>query len=396
MAATQKELLDHADTLYADVRAKIPASSEAPAKNVLDFLKQRSNDLGGAENLSEMERRILKKLTPKNDGAQPTYALLDDVRKDVGAAARAAGPFKDADTGLAKKLYGLLSDDQALAAEAHGAADTYNAARQVVGVRKALEDDMAALFGKQLDKTMVPLMNGAVKDLGKGDAAKFAKMIASVPPEMRNEVATSGLSSFFQKTARGGEMDFAGYAKFMDGLERNSQAKNALFANLPEGAAQQLTDLAKVARGVAMAKGEFLSTGKALNTKVLESADGFMNKVYEAVAQRGVTGLIAEGVTTASGFPGLATAVKSATMKGKTDVLKAADRLIASPEFINAARAAGTKAQDAAVNKMARSQRFMQFMQKINGPSKPSEREAWARAAFQSAQQQNSQHKNQR
>jgi hypothetical protein len=382
MATTQKELLDKADQLYADVRSAIPATSEAPANSVLDFIEQRAKDLGGKENLSPMEKRIMSKLSPKGD-QQPTYALLDDVRKDVGAAARAAGPFKDADTGLAKKLYGLLSNDQEAAATALGAGEQYAQARAAVGVRKALEDDMASLFGKQLDRTMTPILSGAVKDLGKGDTSKFVKMIQAVPADMRKDVTASGLSSFFQRTARGGEMDFAGYSKWFDGLERNKQAKAALFSNLPEGAAQQLTDLAKVARGVAMAKGEFIATGKALNPKVLEAADGMMQRIFEEVARRGVTGLAAEAVGSASGAPGLASALISATTKNKPSIMQAADKLIISPEFMAAAKAAGTPAQRQAVSKLSNSQRLVKFLKAAGKPIDRSSREKWVSSAMQ-------------
>jgi hypothetical protein len=311
--------------------------------------------------------------------------LLDDVRKDVGAAARAAGPFKDSDTGLAKKLYGLLSDDQALAAEANGAGDAYQAAKQVVQVRKSLEDDMAALFGKQLDKTMTPILTGSIKDLGKGDTTKFVKMLQAVPPEMRQEVVSTGLSSFFQRTARGGEMDFAGYSKWFDGLERNQQAKAALFSNLPKESVQQLTDLAKVAKGVAMAKGEFIATGKAINSKVLEAADGLMSKIFDTASQFGVRGLVAEGVGTASGAPGMASAVLSATMKNKPPVMQAADKLITSPEFIQAVRSAGTQQSAEAVRRLSRSKRFTQYMKTINNIESIPARERWISSAMQPA-----------
>lgn len=382
MSAAQKELLEQADNLYADVRNSVPATSEAPANTVLSFIEQRAKDLGGEGNLSPMEKRILSKLSPKGE-QQPTYALLDDVRRDVGAASRATGPFKDADTGLAKKLYGLLSEDQNAAATALGAGEKYAQAQAAVAVRKSLEDDMAALFGKQLDRTMTPILSGAVKDLGKGDTAKFIKMIQAVPADMRKDVTASGLSSFFQRTARGGEMDFAGYSKWFDGLERNKQAKAALFSNLPEGAAQQLTDLAKVARGVSMAKGEFIATGKALNPKVLEAADSMMQRVFEEVSRRGVTGLAAEAVGSASGAPGLASALMSATMKNKPSIMQAADKLIVSPEFMAAAKAAGTPAQRKAVSNLSNSQRLIKFLKAANQPIDRSSRERWVSASLQ-------------
>lgn len=393
MTATQKELEDKANALYNEVRNKIPAKTSAPADSALAFVKQRADELGGAENLTAMEKRILRKLSPNEAGDAPTYALLDDVRKDVGSATRGQGVFKDADSGLAKKLYTLLSDDQALAAEANGAGDVYKAARSAVSVRKGMEDDMVALFGKQLERTMTPMIKGSVQDLGKGDVAKFAKMMAAVPEEMRQEVAASSLSSFFQRQSRGGEMDFVGYSRWFDGLERNQQAKAALFSNLPKESVQQLTDLARVAKGIAMAKGEFIATGKAINPQVLGAADGIMAKVYETASMHGIKGLLAEGVGTMSGVPGMASAILSATAKNKPSVMQAADRLITSPEFLQAARAAGTKNEAEAIRRLTQSEKFSRFMKQVNGPREASEREQWIRAAIQAGQQQNQQNK---
>ena len=250
-------------------------------------------------------------------------------------------------------------------------------------MRKSLENDMASLFGKQLDRSLTPLIAGSTKKLGAGDTSAFLKMIGAVPPEMRQQVAASGLSSFFQRTARGGEMDFAGYSKWFDALERNQQAKNALMSNLPPEAARQLTDLARVSRGIAMSKGEFLATGKAINPDVLKVADSLMGKVFDEVRRRGITGLVAEVAGTSAGAPGLASALQSATMAGKPSIAKAADRLITSPEFIAAARAAGTPQQAAAARGFAYSKPFTRFLRALGQPREMSNRERWVLQALQ-------------
>lgn len=435
MEATQKELSDVADDLYSKVRAAVPADTPAPATNVLDFIEKRAQELGGKQNLSPMEKRILSKLSPRTksgtpqpagdqaapelgevvtpsqlraardqseqvgvmvgQGAkppaaaprqfvtQPTYTLLDDVRKDLGSAARASGPFKDADTGLAKKLYGLLSDDQAAAIGESGAGKIYDAARQSVATRKSLEDDMASIFGKQMDRSMAPVLSGAVKKLGTGDTSSFLKLMEAVPKDMRPQVAASGLSSFFQRTTRGGEMDFAGYSRWFDGLQRNKQAYNAVMNNLPPQTVRQLSDLARVSRGVAMAKGEFITTGKAINPKVLEAADSMTKRVYEEVARRGVPGLLAEVAGTASGAPGLASALMSATMKSKPSIAQAADKLITSSEFTQAVRSQGTPAAASAARSLAYSKPFTKFVRAMGSPREMSNRERWIVNAMQ-------------
>lgn len=394
MEGTQTELEARANKLYGDLRDAVPAKTGAPARNVLDFVEQRAKDLGGRENLTPMEKQILGKLTPKpvtNEAGQvvgktqPTYALLDDVRKDLGAAARAAGPFKDADTGLAKKLYGLLSDDQAAVVGRLGMGDTYNAARQAVAVRKGLEDDMTSLFGKALDRSLVGELSGAVTALSKGDADRLVRTIKAVPEQMRETVVASGLSSAFGRSARDGAINFNSFTKWYDGLQQNQQAYAALMSNLPQSARQQLRDLYLVSRGISSASRERILTGRIQAvTQDLQGADSLMANLY-GFAKRASVGAAAEAVTTPLGMPGagLASGITSALARGKPNVVKAVDAVIASPEFVEAAKTAGKAGQEQAARRLAYSKQFTKFVRAAGQPREMSNRERWILNAMQ-------------
>lgn len=394
LQATQAELEQRANKLYGEIRDGVPAKTGAPARNVLEFIDQRAKDLGGVENLSPMEKQILGKLTPKQVAGgkvQPTYALLDDVRKDLGAAARAAGPFKDADTGLAKKLYGLLSDDQAAVVGRLGMTDTYNAARQAVAVRKGLEDDMVALFGKQLDGSLVGDLSGAVNALPKGDASKLKNLLAAlryVPDEMKQNVVASGLNTAFGKSARNGSLNFNTYANWYEGLLRNKQSYTALMSNLPPAARKQLSDLYRVSNGIRQATRERITTGRIQAVQQeLQGADTLMGNLY-GLAKRAAVGVPAEAAATAVGMPGagLSAGIASALTKGKPNALKAADALISSPEFIQAAKAVGTPQQAQAARALAYSKPFTKFVRAVGGPREMSNRERWIVNAMQARQ----------
>lgn len=388
LQATQIELEQRANKLYSEIRDGVPAKTGAPARNVLEFIDQRAKDLGGVENLSPMEKQILAKLTPKQvpgGKVQPTYALLDDVRKDLGAAARAAGPFKDADTGLAKKLYGLLSDDQAAVVGRLGMTDTYNAARQAVAVRKGLEDDMVSLFGKQLDGSLVGDLSAAVNALPKGDASKLIKLLKAIPEDMRQNVVASGLNTAFGKSARNGSLNFNSYANWYEGLLRNKQAYAAVMSNLPPAARKQMSDLYRVSRGVSLATRERITTGRIQAVQQeLQGADTLMSNLY-GLAKRAAVGVPAEAAATAVGMPGagLSAGIASALTKGKPNALKAADTLISSPEFIQAAKAAGTPQQGAAARALAYSRPFTKFVRAVGAPREMSNRERWILNAMQ-------------
>lgn len=390
MQATQQALESEADKLYADLRAGIPARSDAPAPTVLGFIEQRAADLGGRQNLSAMEKMILGKLSPKG-GTQPTYALLDDVRRDLTAArVKRQGPFKDSDTGLIKKLERELMTDQRAAIEPHGLLDLFDTARRTVAVRKGLEDDLIALFGKAVDGSLVDGLSGAVAALPKGNAAPLVRLLNAIPEGSRQEVVASGLNAAFGKSARNGQLSFPAFANWYEGLLRNKQSYAALMSNLPQPARKQLSDLYRVSRGIRLATRERITTGRIQAVQEeIRGADTLLSNLY-GVAKRAAVGIPAEAATSAVGLPGagIAAGITSALTKGKPNTMKSVDSLLSSPEFIDLAKKAGKPGEQAAARRFANSRRFMRFVRAAGSPRELSNRERWVLQSLQAQNQQ--------
>jgi hypothetical protein len=394
MLSTVERLKAGATAEFDKVAAAIPPKTPAAADELLTLIRARAQNLGGVENLSTTEKTLLAKLTPKKDGSLPTYALVDDVRKGLNAVKYGKGEqaFQGADDKLLTNLIGALRSDQSRAATAAGQGGAWELAQGLSSQYKGMQDDMASLFGANLDQSLARAgqggLPGSVRVLAQGNSDRLASLIRAVPPELRQQVTASGLASFFQKTTRGGEMDFAGYAKWFDGLQRNKQAYAIVMSNLPRHAAQQLRDLAQVSRGVAAAKGDFIATGKALNPKALEAAETLTGRIFDEVRRRGVAGAVAEGVGTVHGAPGLASALQSAVSANKPTVMQAADKLITSPEFVEAVTKAGTQQALPAARSLAHSRDFNRFMRALGQPREMRDRERWILQVLQ-AQNQN-------
>lgn len=386
MAATQEGLEKQADDLYGKLKESIPAKADAPADNLLGFLESKADDLGGVEFLEPLERGLIKKLSPTAEGAQPTYARLDNIRKQLTASrVRKEGPFKDADTGLIKKLEKELLKDQQLVAKEFGQEELFDAARKSVAVRKGLESDMAALFGKNLDGTILSNLSSGTKKLAEGDVSKFIKLLRAVPEGSRKEVVASGLNAAFGKNARNGQLNFTSYAKWFEGLKANKQAMNALMSNLPKEARKSLTDLYKVSNGIRKASRERITTGRLTEARnEIEGADRLMGNIF-GLAKRSAGGAAAEVVTTAVGIPGagISAGIASALTKGKPSVLQAADELINSPEFIQAA----AKVTPAAAAKLAKSPAFKRFSTAVGNPRELTNPETWILSALRTQSQ---------
>lgn len=417
MLKTGDELDAVANDLYGQIRQNIPAGTRAAAPDTLKFIEGRIEALGGRENLSPLEKSIVKKLSPKvvmtterepgragitspsirkvETEVQPLYGLMDDVRKTVGQAARMGGPFKDADTGLAKKLYELITEDQNAAVKPLGMSELIDAAKAAVRTRKSLEDDTISLFGKNLGNSIVGNLAGATAGLGKGDTSKFVKMINAIPANLRQETAASALNYAFGKATQNGTLNFNTFARWFEGLERNKQAKAALMANLPKEGRQSLQDLYRISNGVASASKERIVTGR-LNaiTKELEGTDSAMQKIYDA-AKKSAGIAAAEVATSSVGAPGvgLASGITSALMKAKPDVMKAADKLISDPAFIAMAKASvkGEPPPPAAVKALAKSRALISFKKALNNPPEMNNIEQWLAGLFLSETQQSNQ-----
>lgn len=382
-----------ADKLYNRLREVIPARTQATPEKTLSFINRRLEDLGGERaDLTLLERRILARLSPKNDGTGPTYTLTDNFRREAGRATRGQGPFKDADTGLAKELNRLLSDDLNAVAERFGAKELSDAAKAIVRQRKSIEDDMTALFGRDLSNSLLSRMDQAFQGVTKGDVTKLAEFISAVPKDMRQQVMASGLASAFNKAARDGSLNFATYANWWKGLEQNRQAMTLIMSNLPRESRQQLRDLATVSDGISSALRERITTGRInVIRDQLQPADTLAQRVFQ-VAQRSAVGAPLEALTTGMGMPGtgLAAGITSALMKtGKSEPLKAADTLLASAEFQNMAKATVEQSapkMEQAARRMAQSRAFQNFAEKAAAPRELNAAIQWIMSATQAAQ----------
>jgi len=378
------------------INVAIPKRTEISADNILAYIRTRAEDLGGFQNLSPMEKEIFGKLAPRRvkiDGVEvdklPTYALLDDVRKDIGSAYKQAGPFKDADRAQLDTIYGLLSRDQMAVAAQFGVDDALKAANAAVQVRKGVEKDMTALFGKQLHQSMVADIEGAIKGLAKGDEKKLIALLNSVPKDMRQEVVASGLKTAFGRAVMDRPISFNDYATWFQGLKENKQAYTALMSNLPPGARKQLEDLYTVSNSIAKASRERIQTGRLASiTDQLKNADSLIGSIVD-IGKRGAVGMTLEAGARAVGVPGagISAAVASALTKDKTPRQKAADALLSSPEFLQASKLASQGQTDAAANSLARSRAFTKFAKEMGMPKEMGWKTQWILRSMQTERQ---------
>jgi len=373
----QGSLLEKSDALYAEIAKAVDPKMPVTASTTVNWLKAKAKDLGGEQYLSTAEKQLLKALTPEKGprgqfGKGPTYARIDNIRRQLTAArVRKQGEFKDADSGLIKKLEKLLMEDQrkSLVKVSPEILNKFDDARSLVATRKAIEDDLTAIFGRHLDKTIVGKLGKGIKDLPKGDAVQFNEFINRIPKDMRKEVVATGLNTAFGKTARQGDLNFNFYADWYEGLLRNKGAYRALMNNLPQHSRKRLSDLYRVAKGIRLS--DKSKDIQAATSRML-AADGFMDHLYDLV-RRG--SYILQGRRGA----GVAATIGNLLTPSGNKMMAAADNLIMSPQFINLVN----KQTKEAASQFTRTPAWKRFIKLLPRDRVPTDPEKWLLASMQ-------------
>lgn len=338
-------LEQQSNDLYKKVGDAISPKTKVYADNSVTMLRDKAEELGGAEYLGAIERRALKAMED-----DPTYGRLDFIRRQVGEGLRGRGPFKDSESGSLKRLYGALSEDQQTAAHSMGAGELYSSAKQLVASRKAIEDTMAAALGKDLTGAITAKTGNAIKSLGSGNFKDFDRIMASIPKEQQQRIVMTSLNDAFTSGSRAEkQLSAPGFVDWYEGLSRNKAAKARLDRYMPKEAQDTLRDIFSVARGMRNASKERITTGRiqALMDNFVTDG-GMLAKLYGIGKQVAV----AEGAGSAVGFPGAGTVGVLAKVMNteKTPVMKAADDLLSSKQFKDAIRESAKRGEESVGN----------------------------------------------
>ena len=369
MIDSKKKLEDQANLLYGVINeGGFNKQARTPALETMKAIREKLNNLGGdVSGLSSLERRIMDTLSPKNglmNGKNmilhPTYEMVDTIRREIGDAIRQTGPFKDEVSGNAKYYYGKLSDDLNKELENQNFGKTAQMAKQSVATRKQLEDKITELFGNEVDKNMTDSLKIGMSSLAGGNADKFINIMNNVPPDLRQQVAVSGLASAFGKQ---GNLNFNTYSKWYEGLKKNQVAYNALVQNLPKSAAEQMENLYLISKNVNNALQKQVRTGlissSAFNS-VPEKLTTQIRDIGRRAAYGAAIGVPVSAIGHAVGAGHLANEIGSllslavagaAGGKTKSNALQLADAYLTSPDFaklVAASQSSPTKFAQAA------------------------------------------------
>ena len=379
MKKTGEQLKEKADELYGALGAGFKKSEQVSPAKTMQAISSEISDIVDARALTPFEKRVKTLLTPKvrvdSDGVEyivnPSYGLVDKLRREAGEAASGKGVFASESRGLAKKYYAALSDDINAFLDDIGLADDAMAAREIVKLRKGLESNMEELFGKDLKQSMG--LSGAVGAVKQRDADKIINLINAIPEDMREQVVVSGIGSAFGRATENGTLNYKAFSEWWTSLMGNKPARHAILKSIPPEARRQIHDLAIISKSIADAQKKYIGTGRL--AEALNAPDRAMAKIYK-MAVRGTVGMVAGGAIEAAlnsigvhGYGigmGIASGVASALVKNKSTALQAADELLVSPQFkalVDRAISDPTKFEASAFNALRNDSVMKRFVQ---------------------------------
>lgn len=338
------------EAAYKNIGDNIPKQTASPMLNIGQYISQELADLGGdISQLSPLEKRLL---SMSEKGA--TYHALDKIRKEVGGTlGKKSEKFKSEDTGALKIIYAKLTEDQEVVARQFGMGDAWDAAKNLVTERKALEDKSIQMFGKSLSDAFMPKMGLAMKKLTTGDYKKFNELLDSVPEGRKQEVVVSALNDVFTMGSRKEkQLNVAGYTDWFNGLSKNGKLKKELYDNLPKELTVKLDAMGKVTNGIRNAQ-----AAAPVGGQVMANA-GVFDKVVNGVAQRFLAKL-----------PGMIGDVVSIGLeKSKSKGFDSAMAVLGDPDFIaniNAIAKGQVKKAEALERKLMKKKKTQDFINSL-------------------------------
>lgn len=378
----------------ADKPPPVKAAEAAPkAPPTVDLVNSRKlmdsvvRELGGdASKLTSLEKQLVEMASPGRK-TPVTYAALMRMKSDVGQALeKASGPYKDVNSGILKRLYGALAEDQLYNVERIGGQQLradLRLANQLTAKRKALEDRVVSLFGDERNGSIARKLVAAVQGGAKGDITGFNRIVHQLPADLRKKAVATAIAA----AAREAKTNGFGFAKYVDlyqGLRRNSEVYKTVVETLGPDSDKFLNDLYKISKRITEARANVKTTGQA-NQALVQGmmAEGLVQQVMGSTFGRMATTGAATTVAGASGgtLAGASTAMLvNALSRTNKKTINAAGDLFASPEWqqLVAQVAAEDRVNPKAFNAARTSKAFREWT-KTAGITDP---DAWLRNAL--------------
>ena len=345
------DLRTYVDERLADVKGQ-RAKLSALDKDIYDLVYKRVparesstiNKKTGEEVLGKIRRDENGQVIYEDILTDTTISMINVARSKTG---RAGGKldkiYPESSSREIGRAYGTLAKEQKSLIPDNLQND-FTIANTLTSKRKALEESSKNLFGKSLEKGLIPRIEQTSNALVKGDVKPLRKLLHDVPKESRAEVAATVLDSIIKKP--GGDVQTSFVDRY-NGISRNKQAMDELFRYLPPEARSTFKNIGIVSER--LLRSPTVRESSAVRTAI---AHGAVEKIIHAERAIPFAGRAISGTTR----------VLTEFFTSPKKTLKATDAFLSSPELIDAikAQAAGNAAR--ANNIIGSSPRYQKWL----------------------------------
>ena len=295
ITSTLEGSIQQSNKLYDEIALAVPKRTLVTNTDALDILRKgiRSEaiDVGGINKISQLEREIYRELESIRAGGRPmTYARLDQMRKRVGEKLGAASKGMISGDEAAfelSRLYGLLTEAQGQVLQDVGGdavGDMWIAAKSLVSERKAYEDIVKRVAGKNFEKSIIPSLANAINNMAEGGVDNFNRIMLAIPENMRGEAVSSAMVNVFGIGAQG--VNPGKFATTWRNITRNKTARDAFFQHMPEESGIFLDNLAVIFRSYADSNA-IPKTGVINSLEMFNADGGIVSKMLPLLTGRG-------------------------------------------------------------------------------------------------------------
>lgn len=372
LTKTRSDLNAEASAIYKQVDDSVPKQTPVQMDNLFRTLTDIAGEVGES-GMTAQEKRLMGLIqSGETNAGDITYGRLIREKSLIGKALkREESPYGSLDEATLKRLYAALATDQLDNVGRIGGEELRSqlrGANLIYAKERALGDRIVNAFGKDLEGGIASKMRSAITGAAKGDVGDFARLMKTVPADLRKEVVATALTSA-SRSARGAEKGGFGFSEFADlypKLRANPQVYKQVVEALGPKASDTLRDLFQVSKRITEARANVLTTGKA-NQALVESlnAEGLISKIMDSTTAKRAVGAIAGlgGPLTGAVMPD----IMQAMTKGNPDAVRAAGKMFISPEFQSLLTETATQPEvtDRAINRVVSSQRFRDFAKNI-------------------------------
>lgn len=365
LTTTRKELNDQAGEIYKRVDTLVPKQTPVQMNNLRDELALIVSEVG-EKGMTAPEKKLMALVASK----EPiTYGRLGREKSQIGRAQkRQESTYGSLDEATLKRLYAALSRDQLdnvgrIAGEE--VRRELRGANLIYAKERALGDRIVNAFGTDLEGGIANKMRSAITSAAKGEAGDFARLMKTVPDDLRKEVVATALASV-ARSGRGAEKGGFGFSEFSDiypKLRANPQVYKEIAQALGPKASDTLRNLYQVSKRITEARANVITTGKS-NQALVESlnAEGLIARIMESTMAKRAVGAAASmgGPIVGAAMPD----IMQAMTKGNPDAVRAAGKMFSSPEFQILLNDVATKgdASERAINQVSMSEPFRSFI----------------------------------